>query len=242
VNAGRRKTRRILVLLAAVAACAPIPTINFVVDGDGGTSPDATTTSHDDAGGTNGGDGGGAQDTAAPPPPDSGSDAASDDAATFDDGGNDDATDQPSDDAGDAAPTIKCGTTLVNTCADCAGLPLLCKKAGRNDCVSDCTQCASNFLPCLHCATPDAAPHGTCVQINGSGQIACARTNLCGCAVDTDCMPVDGSAQTCDLQGAKRVGCLTCGGPTTGGLACVSASGVQGTCQLADATAPVCAP
>ena len=143
------------------------------------------------------------------------------------------------DDAGDAAATIKCGSTLVTNCAACQGSPLRCKKPGRDECVAECSSCAAGWLPCLHCPNPNAPPRGQCLPVNANGQIACARVNLCACNADTDCRAFSGEAQTCDVVGARK-GCLPCGAPTTADASCVSASGVAGVCQIAPGSAPRC--
>ncbi len=229
-----------MVLLAALAACAPIPSLVFVgADSDGGAR-DATTSNPDDSGGTGGDDGGGgptdggtgghdaASDQATPAPDPPGNDADVDDSG---DSSDDGAVDQPGDDGGDAAPTIKCGSALVADCVNCPGMPLRCRKGARDVCVADCTSCAANFLPCVHCATPTSPPHGSCVPIQANGQIVCTRQNLCACTADTDCLTVAGAAETCAVEAGKKVGCLTCGAPTSGGLACVSEGGA-GVCEI----------
>lgn len=215
MNVRLRKALRSLALFALVAGCAPIPAFTFAPEIDSGTSslpPDATVPGSD-AGGTEEA-GGGA-------------------------GGDSSPMDYAGDDAGDSASTVKCGSTLVANCAACAGSPLRCKKGTRDECVAECSACAPGWFPCLHCPNPTAAPRGQCLPVGANGQVACARGNLCPCTVETDCPAMSGSAQTCDLEGARK-GCLPCGAPTTAGAACVSASGVVGVCQIEAGAAPRC--
>jgi hypothetical protein len=214
VERNKRRTLRSLAVIAALAGCAQLPTITFVSDGGAPGSGPPTT------------------DATVPVA----------DAAGVEDAGfmNDGPVDQPTDDAGaEAAATIKCGSELVRSCGACPGLPLRCKKAGRDECLADCASCAANWFPCLHCPTPDAAPRGSCIPVNANGQIACAKANLCGCNADTDCLAVTGAAATCDVENGRK-GCLTCGAPTTAGVACVSGAGVSGTCKGVDGAPPKC--
>jgi hypothetical protein len=251
VNAGRRPIRLLVVLSATLAACASIPSITFTGDEADGGLRDATVANPEDSGGTAGGDGGdvgaggdagggggpdAGRDATSPKPDAGGSDAGVDSAAEASaDGG----VDASGDDAADAGPTTKCGNTLVQSCVSCPGMPLHCKKAARDDCVADCTGCGTDFLPCVHCDTPTSAPYGTCVPVQANGEINCPRNNLCACNVDTDCLAIAGSAQTCDVVSAKKVGCLTCGADTTAGLPCVSEAGA-GTCEIVEGGVPTC--
>jgi hypothetical protein len=214
VDRNKRTILRSLAIVAALAGCAQLPTITFVSDGGAsGTGPptiDATVPGAD--------------------------------AADVDEGSVafDGPVDQPTDDSGaDAGATIKCGSELVVSCGACPGAPLRCKKTGRDERVADCASCAANWFPCLHCSTPDAAPRGSCIPVNANGQIACARSNLCPCNADTDCLAIPGAAMTCDVEGARK-GCLTCGAPTTESVACVSAGGATGSCKIIDGAPPKC--
>ena len=212
MSARHRKTLRALGLGAILAGCAPIPALTFVTDVDSGTFDATTPGVAEDAGGVD----------------DEG--AAADSATTLDLTG---------DDASDGAATIKCGSTMVANCAACSSGRLRCKRGALDECVSDCATCGPSWLPCFHCPNASAFPRGQCLPVGASGQVACAKANLCPCSVDTDCPPMSGAAQTCDVVNGRK-GCLTCGTPTTAGVACASASGTAGVCQVQAGHLPSC--
>jgi hypothetical protein len=201
---------RSLALLIVIGACAPLPALTFV----SGT---------DDAG--------------TPPPPNDATILAND-AAGGEDAGEDSLS-VDTEDSGDAGATIECGSAMVTSCVECPGSPLRCKKGTRDQCVADCTACAANWFPCVHCATPDAAPYGSCIAVRPDGEIACTIGNLCGCNTAADCPQISGAAETCDLVGG-HMRCLTCGSPSTSDASCASAGGGGGVCQIADGAAPKC--
>jgi hypothetical protein len=224
VNARHQSYLRTLALFAVMVGCAPLPDLTFA-SSDGGAGvdpsrPDATLPGM----------------------------GMGPDAADPDDGAADDAGIGPEaapmdlvDDAGDGAATIKCRSGTVSNCGNCSGLHLRCKKGAVDECLADCSSCGANWLPCLHCPNSGAPAHGQCLPVGQNGQVACAKTNLCACNADTDCTQVPNSAQTCDLlSGSAKGACLPCGAAGTNGAACLSASGVAGTCQIDAGAVPRC--
>ena len=256
MKAAGKKRVGALLLAMFVAACASIPNINFEDGGSSATSsPPITDASFgsDDAGASHadGGSVGNPSPDAATPDGGVARDASSSDAGARtdaappgDDAGEDSGPpDQDGDDAGEAGATILCGTTLVTNCAGCADGPLRCKRNGADRCVDDCTTCAANWYPCLHCPTNKALPRGACLPLTPAGEIQnCdpTNTNFCPCMADTDCTAVPGAAQVCTAGDGGKSHCLACGTASTDGLACVTSAKVPGTCAIAADASPTC--
>ena len=201
------------------AACAAVPTLRFN-DDDAGTSDGDAASADSAADSTVISDAGGVTDGT------TGDTGAGDDAS----GLSDSAFDV---DAGDASVVrYKCGNTMVVTCANCAGSPMLCLDNGRNECLSDCQVCNTTLAPCVRClANGDVV--GQCVAPGPTGAIACGHAaERCPCPGDAAACPLfAGSNQTCIDDGTGTLGCETCGELGTTTATCVSAAGVFHKCQ-----------
>jgi hypothetical protein len=229
------KSLRSYAALVFVAGCAQLPSVTFTTAGDDAgshvppsTAYDATIPSTDSGGAVKGSDAGGNMGE------DSGEDTSED--AGFDS----EVYIDPTDDGGDAGP-VMCGSTLVASCAQCSSAPLRCTKKGERDvCVADCSSCAENWFPCIHCGgAGDSSPRGTCVAVGANGQVACTSVNLCACTTAASCPVIEGGAETCDLVSGK-MRCLTCGSPSTNGASCETDDGGTGTCQIEAGSLPTC--
>ena len=236
-----------LVLFAVLAGCAQIPQITFQGNPngrDGGTMSSPPIQALDAGSGETGTE---TVDATVTPPTDGG--VAGPDASLRNDAAPDDAgseadsnpSDQPGDDGGEAGATILCGSTLVSSCAGCDAGFLRCKANKVDQCVSDCSACAGGRYACIHCPSAKALPRGTCLALGADGEIdACNEVNLCPCTEDTDCPSAPHAPQTCQVVDSGKMRCMTCGMPTTEGLACVAPEQDAGVCRIMSGAPPVC--
>jgi hypothetical protein len=249
VQTRKRRGVQGLAILSILVGCAEIPQIHFVVAGDdAGAKPSAGDAANPGSSGGDGEDGGPPPESDGGVPPDT---SAAPDGGSLRDGSILDSapdagavdsslTDAGDDGGGDAA-TILCGSTLVSNCAGCDAGILRCKTATADQCVSDCTACAPNRAPCVHCPTANALPRGVCVPVGADGELdSCNAVNLCACTTDTDCPAIENATQTCAVVDSGKTRCLTCGVPATAGLACVSPEGATGTCKITAGAMPSC--